>query len=347
MNVKKLAMVVAISFLLVGCKEAKKEKKVDNVNTTYNISDSYYRIASPYKGSVTGNYVANTIKNKYDLQEVETGLMRISTKYFSKEKTFYQKGQYLNTEDVKHLLSQEGLNNNEATTIDGQNVVPNYVSYVYEEDYLKENGDLKGISVALVLNPYQNIGNATVRQTDEVLATEGAAKAKTLIEYLRKKEGLEKTPIVIALYFQNKENAILPGNFAYETMTSDKKVPEFNKVNEKYYLMLSSELADADLMSYNAIVDLEKQLKEIMPQIAMMSKGLYIDNTLTQLKIEATITSDGVNEVLAVSQVISNQITSAFAKTSSVKGIVRYDNQVKSVIVKNENQPEIYLVDEN
>ena len=64
-------------------------------------------------------------------------------------------------------------------------------------------------------------------------------------------------------------------------------------------------------------------------------------------KRQATITSDGVNEVLAVSQVISNQITSAFAKTSSVKGIVRYDNQVKSVIVKNENQPEIYLVDEN
>ena len=68
----------------------------------YKISDKYYRTILPFKESESRGLVVNNINTRYDLQEFETGLMRVAQTTFDPEKYLFQEGQYLKSETVRH-----------------------------------------------------------------------------------------------------------------------------------------------------------------------------------------------------------------------------------------------------
>ena len=141
MKRKNIVLMMFLTFFLVGC-----EKKAINTKNTFFLNSDYYNVASPFKSGVS-NYIFNNIINTYDMEEVETSLMELSTMYFKTDNSYYQNGQFLTISDLQTLLSKEGLNNYPEITIDNITLDPYYVSGLFEQNYLDEKNNLKGISV--------------------------------------------------------------------------------------------------------------------------------------------------------------------------------------------------------
>ena len=152
----------------------------------YKISDEYYRTILPFKESEARGLVVNNINSKYDLQEFETGLMRVAQTTFDPEKYLFQEGQYLKSETVRKWLNRQytpeqlkerglkdseniGLNplDDEQGDIDARNEKsPIYLAHILEHDYLikGENGkvSLGGVVIGLALNSVSLLSKGSI-----------------------------------------------------------------------------------------------------------------------------------------------------------------------------------------
>jgi len=193
---KKYIPFLLIVLLLCGCN---KEKEVFKAELEFD--EDSYEIAEPYKKGVSNDYVVNHISNHYDLVEVESSLMDISMAYFSKDHMYYQAGQYLTKKDLTKLLKKDRLNQANPVTVDGITIDPSYLSYIYEQNYLSSKGELKGMSIALVLSPYQqyqnSYGSYLYKKIDDNTILEfGKKKAQELLTYLREEKNLKEEVFV-------------------------------------------------------------------------------------------------------------------------------------------------------
>ncbi|THE10485.1 CamS family sex pheromone protein [Bacillus timonensis] len=73
----------------------------------YNISDSYYKAVIPYKTGKARGIVSAYINNRLDIDEFETGLMRIAQDSYPSDKYFFQEGQYLEKDTVQDWLKRK------------------------------------------------------------------------------------------------------------------------------------------------------------------------------------------------------------------------------------------------
>ncbi|MCC3358829.1 CamS family sex pheromone protein [Bacillus sp. REN16] len=73
----------------------------------YNISDSYYKAVIPYKTGKARGIVSAYINNRLDIDEFETGLMRIAQDSYPSNKYFFQEGQYLEKDTVQDWLKRK------------------------------------------------------------------------------------------------------------------------------------------------------------------------------------------------------------------------------------------------
>ena len=82
---------LVLSLLLSGCalNKDKEEIEVENkeedakaIIPKYNISDSYYRTILPFEPSAARGQVVSNINTRYDMTEMEIGLMRIAQENF-------------------------------------------------------------------------------------------------------------------------------------------------------------------------------------------------------------------------------------------------------------------------
>lgn len=176
---KKLVLMLSILLLFTGCNKSEKQ--------TISYDNDYYQVATPYK-ETTNNYSLNS----FNKEEVESMLMYLSTNYFSLNNSLYQEGQYLSTNTVKDLVNKY---NDTDKLLNDNMTKPTYISAIYEQDYLANNSNLKGISLAIILNTNQSYiqDNKTYNQVldeSEVLDF-GKIQASKLLSYLRSIEELK------------------------------------------------------------------------------------------------------------------------------------------------------------
>ncbi|WP_449538662.1 CamS family sex pheromone protein [Ferdinandcohnia sp. Marseille-Q9671] len=150
----------------------------------YNISDSYYKAVIPYKTGKARGIVAAGINNRLDIDEFETGLMRIAQDSFPADKYFFQEGQHLEKDTIqnwllrkrtdaqqaaaetraKKKLSNTGLNPmfeapaNPNEYEGAMNKSPIYVATITEQNYLIKNNEEKlevgGIVIGIGMNSH-------------------------------------------------------------------------------------------------------------------------------------------------------------------------------------------------
>lgn len=225
---------LAILLLLSGC-APKFEQETEVVQDSdkkaekaiiprYNISDSYYKAVLPYKTGKARGIVASYINNRLDIDEFETGLMRIAQDSFPSDKYFFQEGQHLEKETVqdwlkrkrssaqqqayekaleKKNLPNEGLN----PTFDTSNEDPGYeaamekspmyVAAITEQNYLIKNNEdkleLGGIVIGIGMNShhYYNLPAKMggyprdVEISDAEIEREGKKAAEEIINRIR------------------------------------------------------------------------------------------------------------------------------------------------------------------
>lgn len=226
---------LAILLLLSGC-APKFEQETEVVQDSdkkaekaiiprYNISDSYYKAVIPYKTGKARGIVAAYINNRLDIDEFETGLMRVAQDSFPSDKYFFQEGQYLEKDTIqdwlrrkrspaqqkayetakkaKKELPNEGLNPVFETTEDdpgyeaAMKKSPIYVAAITEQNYLIKNNEDKlevgGIVIGIGMNShhYYNLPAKMggyprdVKISDADIESEGKKAAEEIINRIR------------------------------------------------------------------------------------------------------------------------------------------------------------------
>ncbi|MBU7594679.1 CamS family sex pheromone protein [Metabacillus halosaccharovorans] len=385
---KKLVMVLTGLLLLTACapnfgeqeeivQETEDESKETAIIPKYNISDSYYKMILPFKQGEARGLVSEQLNTRLDIDEFETGLMRIAQDTFSTDKYLYQEGQYLTSDVIKSWLKRKltgdalkqaqaeakengekfaDLGLNPALTGEGgleqQNSAnPIYLAHMLEHNYLIREGDtveLGGVVIGLAMNSVhyfnQEAGYAREHNISrsEILS-KGKEIAQEVINRVRNTSGLENVPIVIALYEQEKKSSIVPGNFIAKTTVKQgtNNLGKWEDINEDYYFFPSN-AATKDYRDDAQMFNRFKQdIEEFFPNYTgVIGKAFYKNEELNYLDIEIPMQFYGKAEVVAFTQFVTGKIMEYFPDYMNVEVNIMSTSGQEALILKEPNQEE-------
>lgn len=381
-----LCMGLAFLLLLSGCapkydsQEQGGQKTKDNetkaIIPKYKISDKYYQTILPFEPSKARGQVVSNLNTRYDMNEMEMGLMRIAQESFSPDKYFFKEGQFLSSKKVKSWLERKytseqlkekdmkesenlGLNPIDPGKgdIDKRNEEnPLYLAHILEHNYMVRKSDdkvgLGGVVIGLALNSthyYQKEEFGTVFDTpipNDKMMAEGKKIAQEVLNRLRKDEDLKDVPITIALYKQQEKNAVVPGNFvAYtEVGQGDTQISNWEKVNEKYYLFPSSEAEEEHRDDNKLFLNFKQDIEKYFPNFnGVIGRAYYIDDQLQELKIDIPIQFYGKSEAVGFTQFVAGKVMELFPDYISVQVSISSVSGQEALIVRNANEKEPFV----
>ncbi|EMX0194593.1 CamS family sex pheromone protein [Bacillus cereus] len=288
---KKIALaILSLGLLVSGCSTgADKDEKVaeksgkakeQSVVPKYAISDEYYKTTIPFDGGNARGLVVQGLNSRLDIDEFETGLMRIAKESFNTKDNFLKGGSALDTQVIQMLVKRKrtdaeqkeledklkkdavkfpniGLNPALGTGSESLEVKnkknPIYISNILEHDYYVKKGDNSeervGMVVGLAMNSVQyfNEEHGYPREAaipDEKMLAEGKKMAQEILKVIHQKQPDTKNiPITFAIYRQAPKSSLVPGNFvSYANVEKGSEtVEDWKQINEKYYLFPSEQ----------------------------------------------------------------------------------------------------------
>ncbi|PEV90892.1 CamS family sex pheromone protein [Bacillus thuringiensis] len=288
---KKIALaILSLGLLVSGCSVgADKDEKVaeksgkakeQSVVPKYAISDEYYKTTIPFDGGNARGLVVQGLNSRLDIDEFETGLMRIAKESFNTKDNFLKGGSALDTQVIQMLVKRKrtdaeqkeledklkkdavkfpniGLNPALGTGSESLEVKnkknPIYISNILEHDYYVKKGDNSeervGMVVGLAMNSVQyfNEEHGYPREAaipDEKMLAEGKKMAQEILKVIHQKQPDTKNiPITFAIYRQAPKSSLVPGNFvSYANVEKGSEtVEDWKQINEKYYLFPSEQ----------------------------------------------------------------------------------------------------------
>lgn len=338
---RKFLLFILICFsvcFLTGCEQSEDQQKEADLH----FDDTYYSIALPYVEGVGGHYVVEGAGN-VPINQIDISLMDLSTTYFKTNNSFYQEGQYLSFDELKDLLRMERLNQAPSIDVDGVSLTPTYITHIHEQNYLSSNHKLKGISLALVLNPYQKINETDYYEADVNQVIQfGKEKAKDLVSYLREKEELQDVRILIGLYVCGNPNMMDSGSFQYLGITRSDQI-QFDAIDYQYHYLSSSYVMDHDFNHYNSFLNFEKELKLIKDGLFVSGQGLYIDRQLSSLNVTIHSSYLSRSEVLMLGQVVGDQLIQLFEPSIYIHTKIVVNDEVKAFVTKERNSLRVHF----
>ncbi|MFA2811327.1 CamS family sex pheromone protein [Bacillus mycoides] len=292
---KKIALaVLSLSLLVSGCSigSNKDEKVVEKsgkakeqaVIPKYSISDEYYKTTVQFDPGEARGLVGQSLNNRLDVDEFETGLMRIAKESFSTKDYFFKGGKFLDAQNIQMLVKRKrtdaeqkeledklkkdavkfpnvGLNpalseGSESLEVKNKKS-PMYISNILEHDYYLQNGNKStepdGVVVGLAMNSvhYYEEEHGYPREAkieQEKMLAEGKKMAQEILKVMQqKKPEIKNIPVTFAIYRQSPKSSLVPGNFVSyaKVEKGSETVEDWKPINEKYYLF-PSEQAKAD-----------------------------------------------------------------------------------------------------
>ncbi|MFS0690398.1 CamS family sex pheromone protein [Sporosarcina sp. 179-K 8C2 HS] len=358
--------IISAVLLLGGClpsigpeKEEVIQENEEQIEETVMIpdvqlNDDFYKVLTPLKKSATRGLVVSNIYTKYDIQEAEEGLIRLSAQHFDTKNYLFQEGQYIDTATARAWLSRsstnkEGLNPPEGEGED-EEANPIYLAHIIEQNYLTLTDEkkvrLSGISIGLALNSvYYERGGKETTISDKELEKQGIAMADKIVSRMRAKEGFQDIPIVVGLFKQEKRNAIVPGTyFATAFADKGKSTPSgWKEVNERYVLFP----APADIDNYREInttfSNFKQDIDEYFPSfVNVIGKGFFKDNRMQSISIDIPIQFFGKSEVIGFTQFLTSHIIKYFPNID-VEVSITSVNGPEALIVKEAGDDEPFV----
>ena len=339
------------------------------------INDSFYRTLIPYKESASRGLVVSNIYTKYDMKEVETGLMRISQNYFDTENYYFQEGQYLDETTLKYWLARpnqtedkgpeyQGLNPSSIDEATGEEMDPTvratdapvYLAHIIEQNYLTKTDDnkvkLAGVSIGLALNSiyyYQKeqYGEFFEQKIPEAeLEAEGKKIAQEVVNRLRARPELADIPIMIALFKQEERNSIVPGtytdyNFADKGKTA---LGDWTAIDEKYVTFPMNSPDDIyrdlndDFLNFKQDVD-----KYFSNFTSVFATGFYQNKKVQKLDIEIPIQFYGTAEITGFTQYLTGLMLNHLPLDLYITVSITSVNGPEVLIVKEPNDDEPFI----
>jgi protein involved in sex pheromone biosynthesis len=372
---KQLMIWLALLLLLSACApkfgeeevvQKKNNKEQKAVIPKYNISDSYYRVVLPFKPSGARGEVVEDLNTRLDVDEFETGLMRVAQERFSPEDYLFQEGQYLDKETVKSWLQRQkgkenvGLNppiSGKGTNEEKNKKSPIYLASILEHDYLTKISDdkvkLGGVVIGLALNSvhYYETEEGYPREVKikgDVIEREGKRIAAEVLSRLRNMKGLKEVPITIALYKQAPRSSVIPGHFFAVTHVDEgsSTIDDWEAIKEEYYLFPSDEAEENHRDDWLKFNNFKSDIEEFFPNYTgVVGKGLYVNDQLQQLTINITMPFYGKAEVIGFTQYVTGLVMEKFPDYINVNIYITSTVGPESVIVRKAkaDQPFVHI----
>lgn len=338
------------------------------------LNDTYYKTLIPYKESASRGLVVSNINTKYDMKEVETGLMRLSQNEFNTEDYYFQEGQYLSEEMVRYWLAREnqttdkgpeykGLNpssldanGNELDPTTKAKEAPVYLAHLVEQNYLTKTGDdkvtLGGISIGLALNSiyyYQKeqYGEYYEEKIDDAtLEKIGKEMAQEVVNRLRERSELADVPIVIGLFKQQARNSIVPGTyFAYSTAEANSsKLGEWANINEEYVTLPMSSPDDKYRELNDDFLAFKQEIDEYFSNFtSVIGEAFYQENQVASLEVEVPIQFYGTAEIIGFTQYLTGVMLKRLPSDVQITVSINSSNGAEALIKKEANEDEPFV----
>jgi protein involved in sex pheromone biosynthesis len=385
---KKIAVLLSVFMLILSACAPKFEQEEEIVQQTdnkqqkaiipkYNISESYYRTILPFKPGEARGLVVENLNTRLDVDEFESGLMRLAQERFSPKDYVFQEGQYLDKKTIQSWLKRKltkkqlkeekideskniGLNpmmNDEGTNEEKNTKSPLYLAHIMEHDYLVKNDDEKvqlgGVVIGLAMNSvhYYQTEEGYPREVeieDKVIEREGKRIAAEVLSRVRKIKELKEVPITIALFKQQPASSIIPGHFFAVTHVDEgsSSIDDWEEVNEQYYLFPSDEAEKnhrEDMMKFN---NFKSDIDEFFPNYTgVIGRAFYRDDQLQQLTINIPMQFYGKAEVIGFTQYVTGLVMEHFPDYINVNVYISSVSGPESLIIRkaNEEQPFVHI----
>lgn len=290
------------------------------------LKDEFYRTLLPFKKSASRGLITKTTRTKYDIQEVEEGLLRLSTQHFDPDNHFFQEGQYIDEEMAISWLSnkskenEEGLNPSKEGLSEEEEAekAPTYLAHIVEQNYLvmaKDKVRLEGISIGLALNTVHYSSTATgskeTKIGDEEIQEQGTLMAEEIIRRIRSQEGLEDIPIVVGLYKQGSRQSIVPGTYFATVFAEKGKAPSGWKAVDEEYVLFPTSTNDEKYRDTNtAFLNFKQGIDDYFPSfVNVIGRGHYQNGKLSSLEIEMPIQFFGTSETIGFTQSVTSLLS--------------------------------------
>lgn len=344
--------------------DTEKSDVATNIIPSLQLSEQYYRTLLPYEESASRGLIVSNVKSKFDMKEVETGLIRLSQRSFSPDKYFFQEGQKLKTDDLILWLArsnQDELGLNPATTKDmtpeqRATEAPIYLAHIVEQNYLvKTDNDkvrLGGISIGLALNSiyyYQKEDfGATYEQSipQDQIEKNGKKMANEIVKRMRSMEGLEKVPITVGLFKQESRNSIVPGTyFAYGTASEGKgNIAEWSSINEEYVLFPQPIAEEKYRDIGNSFAKFKQDIDEYFSNFtSVVGTGFYQDEQIRKMTIDIPVQFYGEAELIGFTQYMTGLVMQHFPNGLQVEVNVTSINGPEAIVIKKADDKEPYV----
>ncbi len=370
----RLIPAIVAAAMLVGCvpsnkketeltQETQQEKAETTIIPSLQIDESFYRTLSPYKKSASRGSVVSNIYTKYDMKEVETGLMRLSQNEFDTENYYFQEGQYLAESTVSNWLDrssnkEDGLNPPTTATMTAEEratKAPVYLAHIVEQNYLTKTDDdkvkLGGISIGLALNSiyyYQKekYGEYYDEPIPEAaLVEQGKKMAAEIVSRMRSRDELKDVPIVVGLFKQQARNEIIPGTyFTYGVSKEGQNgLGDWQVIDEEYVMFPTDDSQDI----YRDVSNSFKYFKQDVDKYfanytSVIGTGFYQNKKIQKLTVEIPIQFFGTAEIIGFTQYLTGVLINQFDNIN-VEVSITSMNGPEALIMKEANDKDPYV----
>src|SRR5699024_4439947 len=253
-----------------------------------------------------------------------------------KAKQEYRKEHNLDDdEEVKDSDVQKGALNPSIKTFDDDADVdeikqaeednPRYLSHILEQNFLRRKEDdtteLAGVSIGLALKSvyrYQTEDGGSdhfKKIPEKDIKKNGKKIAQTVLERIRKMDGLENVPIMIALYREESQDSPVPGNFIMKTTIpeGDMSIEEWDEIDEDYVLFPSDEAKEDHFETHQVVEDFGNAISDYFPNyVGVIGEGFYNGDELRKLTLEIPLDFYGKGEIIAFTQYVYGLVQENF-----------------------------------
>lgn len=378
---KKISGIALASMLLLSACAPTFDKEEEIVQTnennqretayvpSFNVSDEEYKIIYPYKPSEARGVIVNQMANRLDIDVFEVGLRNHAKSVFDPDSYFFQEGQKLDKDTLYDWLSREGQTDSGLNPLmegpvdeeESYREAPKYLSHILEHDYLKKNKDglveLKGMSIGIALKStysfqtrIDGLPGPTYYEdiTEEEMLKQGKEIANEVIQRIRQMEGLADIPIMVALFREEDQNAMSPGNFVAKTVVEAEETltKDWKSIDEDYILFPSDE-ADKNFNEESQLmVEFTEEIAQYFPNyVGVIGNGFYVDGELAELNIKIPIEFEGKTEAVGFTQYVYGLVMETFPNYFKVEVQIYSHQQQESIIVREagETDPFVYV----
>lgn len=384
---RKISMAaLSLILLLSGCApsfqkeegvvQTKEKSKEKAIIPKYKISDKYYQTILPFEPGEARGLVVNNLNTRFDINEFETGLMRIAQNTFDPDKYVFREGQELKRDKVKlwlnrkytpQQLAEEKLKEEENIGLnpldegkgdikERNNKNPIYLAHILEHDYLIKGDNntvsLGGVVIGLALNSVHYYQTEAFGDTFEKkipkdeMEREGKKIAQEVVKRLRGMKEFNGIPIMVALFEQQSASSVVPGNFfAYTNVGKDSSnIDGWESVSEKYVLFPSTEATEKHRDDATAFLNFKQDVEEYFPNFnGVIGRAFYVGDQFQELNVSIPIQFFGKAEAIGFTQYVTGLVMEHFPDYLSVQVSITSVNGPEALIVRKAQQKEPFV----